>query len=106
MPQGVPTPLDKAAQAIALHEQIGNAAEVARRLDMSRNTVLDIVSHKARWGEVIEDDPLFKQARAAQKRILQVASMELARKVLARAEEKAPEASFLQLVTGYGILRD
>jgi hypothetical protein len=35
-----------------------------------------------------------------------VATFELARKALIQAESALPKASFLQAVTGYGILRD
>jgi len=101
----VPVPHDKLAQALVSYEHTGNAAQTARDLAMPESTVRSILSKRYRWGEVLAD-PFFGELRREQKKAFQVAALDLARKSLAKAEEKIDNASYLQLVTGYGILRD
>ena len=52
------------------------------------------------------DELVFKEYRLRQKRIMQTASVELAKKALKQIEDKLPEASAAQATVIYGILRD
>ena len=99
------TPLDKAASAMALYELDGSASRVARRLDMPRGTVHDIVNGYGRWSEVANDSS-FQQLRQEQKRHLQAASAKIMSQALVRIEEKLPDASAPQAAMVYGILFD
>ena len=79
--------------------------EAAKLAGISKQSVSEILARKFRWGEYV-DKPLFSALRSEQKRAFQVATFELARQSLIRAEESLPKASYLQAVTGYAILRD
>ena len=105
MAQGQVTPLDKAAAAMVLYEQDGNAHRVAGRLGMAKTTVNDIVRGYGRWGEVATDSS-FVQLRLEQKRHLQAASAKIMSQALVRIEEKLPDASAPQAAMVYGILFD
>lgn len=106
MPGGTGISLEQAAIAIEAVEGRGlpqwKAAEIA---GISQPSVSEILAGKYRWGEVAKG-PVLNALRLEQKRAFQVASFELARKTLMHAEQVLPKASYLQAITGYGILRD
>ena len=106
MPGAKQITLEKAAMAVEAVEGLGYSQRNAAQLTgVSQPSISAILSDKHRWGEML-DGPVFNQLRLQQKKSFQVASFELGRKALIRAEKSLDKASFLQSVTGYAILRD
>lgn len=98
--------LEQAARAVEAVKGLGYSQKKAAALaGISQSTVSVILSGNYRWGEVA-NGPVFNELRLYQKKAFQVATFELAKQALEQVEKTLPKASFLQAVTGYGILRD
>lgn len=98
--------LEAAALAVEAVEGRGMPQWQAGALaGISQPTVSAILAGNKRWGEACQG-PVWNALRLEQKRAFQSASFELARKSLIQAEAKLENASYMQAVTGYAILRD
>ena len=106
MPRGQRTDLPTTALVVEMRESEGlSQQEIADKTGIPRTTIEGILSDKFGWGE-IKGLPVFIEHRRLQKQALQAAFLDLTRKSLMRAEESLPKASYLQAVTGAGILID
>ena len=106
MARGPAITLEQAATVVEAVNGLGYSQLKAGELaGISQPSVSAILNGRYRWGEIAEG-PVFNELRLRQKKAFQVATFDLARKALDRAETALPKASFLQAVTGYAILRD
>lgn len=105
MARGRRTNLPTAATAKAMAEMGFQTGQIAESIGLPEGTVDDIVHGRHGWGRML-NDPSFNAFRVQQKRVMQTASIELAKKALKQVEEKLPQASALQAAAIYGIMRD
>ena len=105
MPRGRRTDLPTAATARAMSEMGFQTGQIAEAIGLAEGTVDDIVNGRHGWGQMI-NEPVFNEYRVRQKRIMQTASIELAKKALGQIENKLPQASAAQAAVIYGIMRD
>ncbi len=105
MPRGRRTDLQRAATAKAMHEMRFQTGQIGEAVGLPEATVDDIVRGRHGWSKML-DDPVFREYRVQQKRFMQVASIELAKKALRQIEDKLPKTSAVQGAMIYGILRD
>lgn len=105
MARGRRTALPKAATAKAMSEMGFQTGEIAGAIGLPEGTVDDIVNGRHAWGKMLQN-PVFNEYRVQQKRLMQTASVELAKKALKQVELRLPQASAAQAVMIYGVLRD
>ena len=105
MPRGRRTDLPKAATAKAMSEMGFQSGQIAESIGLPEGTVDDIVNGRHGWGRML-NEPVFREYRVQQKRLMQTSSIELAKKALKQIDEKLPQASAAQAAMVYGILRD
>lgn len=105
MARGRRTNLPTAATAKAMSELGFQTGEIAGAIGLPEGTVDDIVNGRHGWSRMLQN-PVFNEYRVQQKRLMQAASVELAKKALKQVETKLPQASAAQAVVIYGVLRD
>lgn len=105
MARGRRTNLPTAATAKTMSELGFQSGEIAGAIGLPEGTVDDIVNGRHGWSKMLQN-PVFDAYRVQQKRLMQTASVELAKKALKQVEEKLPQASAAQAVIIYGVLRD
>jgi len=105
MPRGRRTDLQRAATAKAMHEMGFQTGQIGEAVGLPEATVDDIVNGRHGWSKML-NDPVFREYRVQQKRHMQTASIELAKKALRQIEDKLSSASAAQSAVIYGILRD
>src|ERR1043166_1853490 len=100
------TPLSKAAAAVALVEGAGYSNnKAAVMVGLPRQTVDNIINGNAGWEER-KNQSVLSGYWQAEKARLQHAMTELTKDALSQASKSIDKASFLQAVTGAGILID
>lgn len=106
MPRGRRTNLPTAALVMEMKEKEGRSErEIAATTGLPPSTVHTILSKAAGWGEIAEG-PIFKQHRAEQNKLLEVATRQLAADSFKHAADKLSEAGYYQAVVGGSILID
>lgn len=94
-----------ASTVVALREAGKTQQEIAEATGTPQQTVSDILASKGRWADVHKKTWL-DTYRNAEKKKLQVVSLELSKLALEALANKIPNAAASQLAVVYGILRD
>ena len=105
MARGQRTDLPTAATATAMGDLGYQPGEIAAATGLPPGTIDDIINGRHGWDRM-QNDPVFKEYREREKRIMHTGSIEIAKKALGQIERKLPQASAAQSAMIYGILRD
>lgn len=91
--------IDKAAQAVAMHDMGYPHRAINDVVGVSASSVSDILNRRGRWGDVL-DSPVFVELRTSQNRALELAARTMAAQLWIEAmkPEKLEKASTYQLV--------
>jgi hypothetical protein len=105
MARGRRTDYPTAARIKAMADLGFSRSQISEQSAVHADTCDSIIRGEHGWAEIY-DDEVFAEYRISQKRAMQAASTELAKKALVQVEAKLGDSSSLQAATIYGILRD